>query len=271
MRKLRRVEMKRSVFAAAVMLGMAMAPGAHAAERVYQVNAAPNDYAAMGDVGAVVTSMIGPKGRIVYNYTANLVVVSNVDNDTLIRVGDFIDRMNAALNRTVNVRVEVYEVITKEGADALHGIELLGSGAAGAFVVSHENAGSIEKLLRSNGVVVGKVSGLGSVLNNRVMPVKISHEQDYLSKITVADGVTEAVPYTVESGVFYTVQPRIVDNGGVLLSYSLAVSGINGDHLATNGNVMLNSGQNLVLPYSVSDGENGKALVFVLSAAEVTH
>ncbi|MBQ7456171.1 MAG: hypothetical protein IJS54_00965 [Desulfovibrio sp.] len=207
---------------------------------------------AFGDTVAAVRGMLTKKGVVAGNPAAGTIVVRDTP-ESLRRIGQYIEQMNALFARQVAMKVHVYALETSDDArvgfdvsallpklsvGANHAQMALGAlargsglGTAQALVLDGQLAGSEAMLtaLKEFGYA-RQITSAGIVtLNNQPAPVEAIQKVNYLAGQTTerTDYGTETslTPGEVTTGFSMTITPHIMDGGRVVLQYNV--------HLAT--------------------------------------
>jgi type IVB pilus formation R64 PilN family outer membrane protein len=256
-------------------------------------------------IEATTRNMLTAEGHLSVNPALGTLTV--IDRQSAVeRVSEFVKSTNNAMGRQVALNVRVYNVqfndkdqfaidwslvntslgnsVTLTNASGLAastganlGLKILsGSGSA--------NAGSsaILSALSSQGRVSQQVSTTLVTLNNQPVPLQVVRQQSYLATITTTQSAnvgssTSLTPGQVNAGLDMSFVPHVLDDGRILLQYTLNLSDIVSiDAFGANGSqiqlpnvnvrsfiqrVSVNSGETLVMSgfeqNNVNDLEQG--------------
>lgn len=193
--------------------------------------------------------IVGNQGMFTASPSSGMVTVTGPAS-VVERVNRQIYEINKQLLRQVTMKIEVYNVALKKGSDwrfdlngalsVLGGQVKFGNVAAGAKAIGGALSATIVNNSRLNGssAVLALLESKGDVsvvntaslttMSGQPVPVQVSNTQSYLESLTttVNNGTTTITPNigTVNSGFSLNVLPKILDDGKVLLQYSMNIS-----------------------------------------------
>lgn len=248
-----------------------------------------------GEVGASIKAMLSPQGAVVVSPASGTVTVTDTP-EILDRVTSFMDRENRSLTRQVliNVRMAtvsvndgdqfginwalVYKQLSNHFGFQLNNNFAVDTTASGFTVSVPSNASGQLAALGGSQAVLSALSQQAKVgqiidnpvttLNNQPASVLIGNNKGYLQSIQTNNTAnvgssTALVPGTISSGFNMNLLPHLLDNGTVLLQYSIGLVRFNKlDQVTSGGNmiqtpdydtdnllqrVALHSGETLVL------------------------
>ncbi|WP_189338906.1 secretin N-terminal domain-containing protein [Chromobacterium amazonense] len=193
-------------------------------------------------------TIIGNQGDFTASPSSGMLTVT-APTSVMERVARQVQEINRQLLRQVALKVEVYSLaLTK---DSSWRFDLAGALAVGAGVYSFGNAVAPSLAAAGIGASVvggGKFDGSKAVLSlleekgdvsvvntasvttmsGQPVPVQVSTTQSYLESLTstVSDGVVTVTPNvnSVNSGFSLNLLPKVMDDGKILLQYSMNLS-----------------------------------------------
>lgn len=196
-------------------------------------------------------TIVSDAGTFTVNRSIGTVTVS-AEPAVMRRVASFLKEQNARLTRQVILDVKVATLSVADSDDYGFDLEVIAQGLQSGLDVSFGSLGNALGSGGSLGVVVNKegatlngssavlqaMSTLGDVklvannqilaLNNQPAPVNVVRSQNYVSDISRendGDSTTFSIETdTIVSGFKMSLLPRILDQGEVLISYSLNLS-----------------------------------------------
>ncbi len=213
------------------------------------------------ELDASIKSVLAGDGTNIISPTAGTITVTATPQ-LMQRVASFIEAENTRLGKQIAIDVGIYDVQVTDTVDygvnfkssfgtnadtkTAAGTNTAFSGATGPAI---PNSGSLTFSIfksseDSNRVIVNALSVLGNVatitrspivtLNNRPASRKLSIDQAYLASssttLTANVGQTTSLsPATVSTGVTLQVLPRLLDDGRILIQYSIKISDQVGD------------------------------------------
>ncbi|MFZ3184913.1 MAG: secretin N-terminal domain-containing protein, partial [Pseudomonas sp.] len=217
-------------------------------------------------------AVVGDHGRFTASPSNGTVSVT-APASVVERVGREVYELNKQLLRQVTLKIEVYNVALTKNSDWQ--FDLAGVLNTGAGSYSFGNA--TNPTLGINGGISGQVMGDGKFTGSQAMlslleeqgdvsvvntaslttmssqpvPLQVSNTQNYLESLTQSTsdtGKTTTTPNvgTVNSGFSLTMLPKIMDDGKVLLQYSMNLSTLVGEKAGFNSYKYMD--QELLLP-----------------------
>ncbi|MDP9127433.1 MAG: secretin N-terminal domain-containing protein [Pseudomonadota bacterium] len=206
------------------------------------------------ELGQSLTSMVAGNGTVVVSPSLGTVTVTTT-SDNMRSIAQYLSQENQRLSRQIAINVEIYVVTLEEGLDfnvafntALKRLtdfagNIAGAGAPGA-VSGFTGGGSLSvAILNPKGSgqitdVFKALSGVGNTtkvakfplvtLNNRPVSRRVGEQISYVasSQTTVAGTsgtpTTSLTPATIPEGFSVQLTPRLLDDGRILLEYSLS-------------------------------------------------
>ncbi len=253
------------------------------------------------ELSAALKEMISGQGSVVISPSMGTITVTTTP-DVMSTVADYIGKENKRLSRQIAISVQIYTVNLGKSEDfsmafkgflshltgSAAGLKIVGAGAPG--VLNSALSGSLGTfnvaILKSNGnprssnevfkalSAVGNTSQVAqfsmTTLNNRPVSRRVGTDTAYVQSVTQSTTATSStlttyVPVigTVREGFSLQLTPRLLDDGRILLQYSLSLIGLSSmDTADFSGNTvtlpvtdnrifvqqsMLRSGQTLVI------------------------
>lgn len=220
-----------------------------------QTTAVKSQLAVYPSIEKSVTAMLSASGKVVSSPATGTITVVDTP-DTLERIASFIESENKSLSQQVMLNVTVLAVTVSDGDN--YGINwslvygdlfrnfgiknVLAAAAtdsstafsAGILTTSGSKlAGSklVIDALSSQGQVRRETSASVVTLNNQPVPVQVAKQTSYLksSTTTLASnvGATSSLnPGVVTSGFNMTILPHVLNNGTVMLQFSVDISAL---------------------------------------------
>ena len=219
------------------------------------------DFKYWDEMGQIVTSMLGGNGSVIVSPSVGTITVTTTP-EVMHTIADYLSKENQRLSRQIAINVEVYSVNLSEGMDfniafatALKRLTNFGANFNGAGI--SPPASSISGAVSGGGALsvailnpktVGQVtdvltalSGIGDTskvakfplvtLNNRPVSRRVGEDISYVASSTgggvsttstIASG-SSLIPGTVHQGFSVQMTPRLLDDGRILMQYSLSV------------------------------------------------
>lgn len=203
-----------------------------------------------------VNAMKSPKGLVAVTEATGMITVT--DTPTVLRaVEAYLKTVNEALGKQVMVSVEVYAVQSREEESFAVSWDLIYTalsrqlriGYSGGSVGPDVNSFSLlsdpngsSRMAGSQGIFgalsqIGKTSMLTNAtvvtMSGQPVPVQVTRETSYLAQVTAGSGNLVSgntgptlTPGVVTTGFALNVLPRVMENGDVLLQYSLDLSSL---------------------------------------------
>ncbi|WP_303296909.1 PilN family type IVB pilus formation outer membrane protein [Escherichia coli] len=201
------------------------------------------------DIKATVSAMLSSEGSSWLAPGSATLTVTDTP-EVLNRIGEYIDRQNAILDRQVKLKVDVYRITFRDTKQIGIDWTAVYSAAKGMGYTLTSAFGDAASDVATIGVTSssGRLSGsevlikalnqqanissattTNTVTTNMVpAPLQIAKETTYLAKTstTTSDSYssTELEPDTITTGLFMTVLPYIRDNGTIQLQMSFSLS-----------------------------------------------
>ncbi|HDY3423391.1 TPA: PilN family type IVB pilus formation outer membrane protein, partial [Escherichia coli] len=201
------------------------------------------------DIKATVSAMLSSEGSSWLAPGSATLTVTDTP-EVLNRIGEYIDRQNAILDRQVKLKVDVYRITFRDTKQIGIDWTAVYSAAKGMGYTLTSAFGDAASDVATIGVTSssGRLSGsevlikalnqqanissattTNTVTTNMVpAPLQIAKETTYLAKTstTTSDSYssTELEPGTITTGLFMTVLPYIRDNGTIQLQMSFSLS-----------------------------------------------
>jgi len=247
---------------------------ASAAQDIKQRNDLAADMDYWKDLEAAVKGILGTQGTETMMPSSGTITIS-ARPAKLAQLAEFLDQENKRLSRQVAIDLVVYSVTldrtnsyglnltnvfnkslnTVNSPSDVSTINLTGPSIPSASSFTTATAGTLSIALLSPhwnlDIVPQALSAIGNVsevtrspvvtLNNRPASREITVDQAYLASIsTTLSGLsgtaqTSLTPGVVTTGITLQVLPRILDDGRILLQYSLKLSDLLGITNASNG------------------------------------
>ena len=118
--------------------------------------------------------------------------------------------------------------IAFQGATVLDAAKLSGV-LSGTFSTNHVDVDAVVQALSTQGDVAVVTTATVTTMNNKVAPVQVSKNQDYISKLETTTDGQGVVTYSTETETLNTgfnmdVLPRILDHGRLLLMFSMTLN-----------------------------------------------
>lgn len=221
------------------------------------------DMSVWNDVTASIRAMLSPYGNVAVSQSSGTVTVTDTPS-VIESVGAYIARMNRLLRKEVLIGVKVYAVSQDKGAtyginwaalynDIAHRYQislagpntpalsqsLSATGGTLSFVVSPKpnatslSGSSIASALASQGDTSLMTEASLITLNTQPVPLQVTANQGYLASSSIqttanVGSTVSLTPGTVITGFTMDFLPRVLEDGAVLLQYSMSLSNLNG-------------------------------------------
>ncbi len=212
------------------------------------------DFKYWDEIGQVVTSMLGGTGAVVVAPSLGTITVTTTP-EIMRLVADYLADENQKMSRQIAVNVEVYSVNLNQGMDfslaftaalkflshnAITGVtapseagSFSGGGSMAVAILNSQSVGSATDIFKALSAIgdTTKVAKFPVVtLNNRPVSRRIGEDIGYLASssstasATAGSGATVTLsPGTVHQGFSMQMTPRLLDDGRILLQYSLSI------------------------------------------------
>lgn len=236
--------------------------GGGSQDSVKQENTSTIDIGYWDELSSALDALIGDTGKVAISQSIGSITVTTTPQK-MRQVAAFMNDQNMRLSRQVAINVEVLSITltnsdsygsdlsnvfgsaaNRVGADptGIYKITGPGAGIVPNFPVSDAGQISVSLLGKdwSLSAIIRALSRLGNVttvarapmttLNNRAASRKITTDKAYVASITsnVAGSTgttsTSITPATVSDGLTLQILPRILDDGRILIQYSLKIS-----------------------------------------------
>ncbi len=210
------------------------------------------DFKFWDEVGKTLEVILNGTGS--YSLAPSSGTITVITTPSIMRtVADYIKQENSRLSRQVAINVEVYTVDINEGEDfntsfdtALRRLTNFGAnftspgapsqvttpslGSLSIAVLNPETVGEITSmfdLLSTVGKTVRVAAFPMTTLNNRPVSRRVGQDRTYLASVQTNTSQTfqntTLTPGIIRDGFSIQVTPRIMENGNVLLQYSLSL------------------------------------------------
>ncbi|MBV8061693.1 MAG: secretin N-terminal domain-containing protein [Alphaproteobacteria bacterium] len=211
------------------------------------------------ELGQVLNSMLGGTGSVVVSPSLGTVAVTT-SPEIMHTIADYLAQENQRISRQIAINVEIYTVSLSKGMNfstafntALHGLITMNGNISGISAPATANTGftgggNLSLAIidpRRFGSVTDVLSALSAVgnaakvakfplitLNNRPVSRRIGTDTNYVASATSntsGSGTTSTfsgtslTPGTVHEGFSVQLTPRLLDDGRILLQYSLSI------------------------------------------------
>lgn len=211
------------------------------------------------ELGQILNSMLGGTGTVVVAPSLGTVTVTTTP-EIMRTVADYLSQENQRISRQIAVNVEIYTVSLSKGMNfttafntALHGLITMngnisgvsapatvsngftGGGNLSLAIIQPEKFGSVTDVFSSLSAIgnTAKVAKFPLItLNNRPVSRRIGTDTNYVASATSntsGSGTsstfsgTSLTPGTVHEGFSVQLTPRLLDDGRILLQYSLSI------------------------------------------------
>ncbi len=193
--------------------------------------------------------MLSPHGKVLAAPATGSITVVDTP-DTLDRIGSYIESANQALSRQIVMNVTVLSVSLEQGDEFginwnlvynslknKYGLQntfntTQGASALSAGIVGNSRfSGStvVAKALAEQGKVRRQTTASVVTLNNQPVPVQVARQTTYLQSSQTAivaqvGTTTTMVPGVVTAGFNMSILPHVLNNGAVMLQFSIDIS-----------------------------------------------
>jgi type IVB pilus formation R64 PilN family outer membrane protein len=212
------------------------------------------------ELGQVLTSMLGGTGTAVVSPSLGIITVSTTP-EIMHAVADYLSSENKRLSRQIAINIEVYSVNLSDGQDfnvsfnaALNRLanfggftytsagapssagSLSGLGSLSLAILNPSNnnfvhAGDVFNALSSIGDTTRVAQFPMTTLNNRPVSRRVGRDIAYVQSSTTSNTAvgstsnigTAVQPATIHEGFSVQVTPRLLDDGRILMQYSLSL------------------------------------------------
>lgn len=202
------------------------------------------------DLDNSLKTIVGDEGKYSTSKSDSMISVTGPAS-VVERVGRYVHDLNKQLLRQVTVKVAVYNVSLSQNSDwqfSLAGMFKNAAGntfgfggggvAKGAASISsnvlsgpYKDSHAVLSLLGQQGDVSVVTTTAVTTMSGQPVPVQVSRTQNYLASVTMSVTDKGLPIYTpnissVNSGFSINVLPKVMDDGKVLLQYSMNVSAL---------------------------------------------
>ncbi len=213
------------------------------------------------EIGQVLNSMLAGNGTAVVSPSIGTVTVTTTP-ETMRTIADYITKENVRLSRQIAINVQIYSVNLTEGEDfniaftgfLQHLSKFSGltytSASAPASTSGFSALGNLNIAILNSaadntvhaGDVFNALSAIGdtstiaqfpmTTLNNRPISRRVGTDVGYVASISTALSTSTSTPTTssitpgtIHQGFSLQVTPRLLDDGRILIQYSLSIIG----------------------------------------------
>ena len=214
------------------------------------------------ELGQTITSMLGGTGSVIVAPSNGSITVTTTP-DIMRMVATYIKQENRRLSRQIAINVEIYKVELSEGTDfgfvfneALKKLKMFGAtfagplgGAPGGVALNSGgvSGGGALNIAILNPDTTGQITGLFqalstlgdtsrvaqfpmTTLNNRPVSRRIGQDTTYVASVqnntsTSTTGIANSAitPGVIPEGFSLQLTPRLLDDGRIMLQYSLSI------------------------------------------------
>ncbi|WP_229632082.1 PilN family type IVB pilus formation outer membrane protein [Pseudoduganella violaceinigra] len=228
--------------------------------------------------------MLSPHGKVLAAPATGTITVVDTP-DTLERIGAYIDSANQALSRQIVMNVTVLSVNLEQGDEyginwnlmynslkSKYGLQNTFTGNPSAAALSAGIVGNsrfsgstlVAKALAEQGKVRRQTTASVVTLNNQPVPVQVARQTSYLqssqtSVVAQVGTTTTLTPGVVTAGFNMSILPHVLNNGAVMLQFSIDISTLRGFRVIESNNTRIESPEmdtrNFLQRVSMKSGE----------------
>ncbi|MGW8393171.1 PilN family type IVB pilus formation outer membrane protein [Pseudoduganella sp. HUAS MS19] len=235
-------------------------------------------------IESAVKVMLSSHGKVLAAPATGTITVVDTP-DTLDRIGAYIENANQALSRQIVMNVTVLSVSLEQGDEYginwnlvysslknKYGLQNTFNTSQGASALSAGIVGNsrfsgstvVAKALAEQGKVRRQTTASVVTLNNQPVPVQVARQTTYLqssqtSIVAQVGTTTTLVPGVVTSGFNMSILPHVLNNGAVMLQFSIDISTLRGIRVIESGTSRIESPEidtrNFLQRVSMKSGE----------------
>lgn len=228
--------------------------------------------------------MLSPHGKVLAAPATGSITVVDTP-DTLDRIGAYLESANQALSRQIVMNVTVLSVNLEQGDEYginwnlmysslknKYGLQNSFTGSPNAAALSAGIVGNsrftgstlIAKALAEQGKVRRQTTASVVTLNNQPVPVQVARQTSYLqsaqtSFVAQVGTTTTLTPGVVTAGFNMSILPHVLNNGAVMLQFSIDISTLRGIRVIESNNTRIESPEmdtrNFLQRVSMKSGE----------------
>lgn len=214
------------------------------------------DFKYWDELTQTINSMLGGTGTVVASPSLGTITVTT-SPEVMRTIADYVSTENERLSRQIAISVEVYSITLTEGLDfnvafsaVLNNLQNFGATVSSAQAPAALAAGVTASPTINVNILNGKITDLFSALkgigdttkvvkfplvtlNNRPVSRRIGEDIGYVASATTSTAAsastssqtvgTTLTPGVVHQGFSVQITPRLLDDGRILLEYSLSV------------------------------------------------